>query len=231
MLPGLAPHFTTHALDLPGFGGSDRPRAYGYTVDAFAHTVAGLMDRIGISRACMIGHSLGGAVALNTAACFPERVRRVVVVDPTMYPFRLPAEARLVLAPLLGQRLFKALWRRRELARFLRRYTYGVKNLLSDEALEAYWESLDRPGGREAAYQTLVTLASLEALENIPRRVRCPVLVVWGTDDRLVPPTHGQRLADTLWDGQLELLHGVGHTPIEQAPRRVLELAVPFLGG
>src|SRR5207302_10413205 len=104
------------ALDLPGFGESDCPREYAYDSPAFARTVDEVLEKLGIAGAEVMGHSMGGGAALALAARHPERVSRLVLVSPAVYPLPLYLEHKLLMSPLgpfLWKRLlFKAAFER-----------------------------------------------------------------------------------------------------------------------
>jgi pimeloyl-ACP methyl ester carboxylesterase len=226
----LAQSFTVYAVDLPGFGESERPAHFPYTMQSFSDLVAVLLDLLGLSRVRLMGHSMGGGVALNLAGCLPERVDRVVAVDPALYPFPAPLEARIALFPVVGEVVFKRLFGRRDMQRYFRRHVYLDPTLPSEEMLQFYWERLNRPGGRHAAYQALRTLDNLASLAGVPRRVRCPVQIVWGEHDRITPLAHGWRLEQEIERSKLFTIGGSGHAPMEERPREFCDVVLPFLG-
>jgi pimeloyl-ACP methyl ester carboxylesterase len=106
VIPALAAQYEVVALDLPGFGGSGRPADL--SLDAFPRAVVGLMDRLGIERAALVGNSMGGAAAAIVAATAPARVSRLVLLDAAgfnLQPEARPAMVRVTTswaAPLLG---------------------------------------------------------------------------------------------------------------------------------
>ncbi|HKA86555.1 MAG TPA: alpha/beta fold hydrolase, partial [Haliangiales bacterium] len=87
VIPSLAGDYDVVAIDLPGFGESDRPSPseYRYDAPAFAETLIGVLDSLAIERATLVGHSMGGGVALYAAARRPERVERLVLIDALVY--------------------------------------------------------------------------------------------------------------------------------------------------
>jgi pimeloyl-ACP methyl ester carboxylesterase len=226
----LSRRYTVFTPDLPGFGESDRPRHFSYSVEAYACALAGLMDMLGLTSASLIGHSLGGAVVLALAAVNPDRVTRAVAVAPTVYPLPLPLTGRLALLPVVGEVLFKRLFTKRDLRRYFRGEVYLDPQLPTEEMLQYYWERLARPGGREAAYRVLDTLSRLEHLDDLARRVECQVLLVWGERDRLVPLAHGQRLQSELRRASLAVVAGAGHAPMEERPDTFCQHVLEHLG-
>src|SRR4051794_41000964 len=94
VLPELSRDRELIAIDLPGFGESDRPHPdkYNYDGPAFAATVSEVLERLGIARADVLGHSMGGMTGLALGARHPERVGKLVLICPTVYPLPLYPE-------------------------------------------------------------------------------------------------------------------------------------------
>ena len=229
LVPRLADRFRCIAPDLPGFGGSDKPspEAFPYTREAFAESLAGLLDALGLSRVHVCGHSMGGAISLTFAADFPERVERLTVVDAACYPMPLPLKGRLPLLPVVGPFVFKKLYRKPVFRDYFRTEVYNGRPLRHPQRVDAWYRTLDTPEGREAAYAALRrSVADLESLGPKIPRIQAPSLIVWGAEDRLVPVGLGHRLVKELPHAHLELIDGVGHAPNEEAPERLAALLV-----
>lgn len=231
VLSTLAERFAVLAVDLPGHGESDRPAHYPYTIEAFSHTVAGLLDALGIGKTAVLGHSMGGAVAAALAVANPERVSHLVGVDPYLLPIPFPLEGKVAMLPVLGELLFTKLYRKSDLYRYFRRDVYLDPALPTEETMQFYWERFNRPGGRQALYRTLQTLARMEAVEDLAARIVCPTFFVWGAEDKLVPPAHAGRLRPLL-RGHLRgvvIIPGSGHSPQEERPGPFCEAVLSFL--
>jgi pyruvate dehydrogenase E2 component (dihydrolipoamide acetyltransferase) len=177
----LAEERTVHALDLPGHGASGKDVGEG-SLAVLAGTVAGFLDALGIERAHLVGHSLGGAVVAAVAQARPDRVASLVLLAPAGYTAEADAEylrgfaaatSRRELKPLLGRLFADPSQVTRQLVDDLLRYKRldGV-----DKALTAVLGTL-LDGDRQA----LDTRAVLDGVE-------VPVTVVWGGADRILPP-------------------------------------------
>jgi pimeloyl-ACP methyl ester carboxylesterase len=232
ILPTLAAEYDVVALDLPGFGESDRPSPteYGYDAVAFGDTLIGVLDALAIERATLVGHSMGGGVALHTAARRPERVDRLVLVDPLAYPFPIPLEGKLILTPYLGEVMFRALTTRALVRHFLKRHIYFDPGLATDEWIDYLWERMNRPGGFGAATASLRFCARPDVIARNARAVRAPSLVVWGEEDRLFPATSARRLGDDLHAVDVTLIPRCGHAPQEERPDELVRMIGRFLG-
>lgn len=218
------------ALDLPGCGESDRPlpdAARDYAVPWLADRVAEVLTRLEVPQVDVVAHSFGGTVALQLAAEHPARVRKQVLADPVAFPMELPLEGKLAMLPRLGPYVFKTLYRRADLWRYLGG-VFSTPELVDETAVNVYWDRLSRDGGREAAYAMLGHLTTLAWLRHKLEDVAAQTLVVWGDRDRLMPVSEGERLVELLPDATLEIVEGCGHAVPEERPDRLLELVVAF---
>jgi pyruvate dehydrogenase E2 component (dihydrolipoamide acetyltransferase) len=180
----LAEERTVHALDLPGHGASSKDVGDG-TLAMLAETVTGFLDAVGVERAHLVGHSLGGAVSAAVAKATPDRVASLTLLAPAGYTPEVDAEylrgfaaasSRRELKPLLGRLFADPALVTRQLVDDLLRYKRldGV-----DKALSALLGTL-LDGDRQA----IDTRALLDGLD-------VPVTVVWGGADRILPPPDG----------------------------------------
>lgn len=231
VIPGLAADHDVIAIDLPGFGESDRPSAsdFRYTPTGYLETVIGVLDALGIERATLAGHSMGGGIALYTAARQPDRVERLVVVDPLIYPFTVPVEGRIAMVPYVGPSILRTLYTRSVLRRYMIRDIYLDPALASDEWVDYVWERFNRPGGVEAVHATVRMCADPGPIARVLRAVRAPSLVVWGEQDRLFPVSQARQLHADLPGSQLVIVPRCGHSPAEERPADLLRAMTAFL--
>lgn len=232
VLPALSEQFAVYAPDLPGHGESERPASYPYSLEALVRTLAGLLDSLKLPRVSVIGHSLGGSLALLLAARHGQRVGRLVLVSPQIYPAPLPVPLRLALLPMFGERVFKRLTSRRHLRELLRQNIYLDPALPTEEQLQIIWERLNRPGGRRAALLVLRSLVDhRDALVQAVPRVSCPVLLVRGDRDGLLPEADAERLCAELEQAELVRMAGAAHAAHEERPDAFSEAVLAFLRG
>jgi pimeloyl-ACP methyl ester carboxylesterase len=226
MIDPLAADRQVIAIDLPGGGESDRPDpdvADGYSLAWLAARVHDALGALGVRQCDLLAHSFGGAVAIELATAVPALVRRLVLVDPVIFPLELPLSGRMAILPRLGPVLWKQLYRRAELRRYLMR-VFSTPELLDERAVDVYWDRLGREGGREAAYAMLLQMTRLDPLGARLPRVEAPTLVVWGDRDALMPVDTGERLVEALPHAELRVVEGCGHAVPEERPDALLEL-------
>jgi pimeloyl-ACP methyl ester carboxylesterase len=219
------------ALDLPGFGESDRPppRAFRYDAVGLSDAVLGLLDVLEVPRATLVGASLGGAVSLVAAARHPDRVDGLVLVDPLVYATRMPLEAALVRVPGAGRLLFQAAATRSMIRYVMRRDIYQDASLANDDWVDYVWERVNRPGGIEAAHAAMQLAADPGQVERSTRAVRAPTLIVWGENDRLFPAHLAHRLQGEILGSEVRIIPDCGHAPGEERPEELARVLAPFL--
>ncbi len=225
----LSSEFRVIAVDFPGFGESEKPslQRYNYGVDAFADAIADLFAGLNIAQAHLLGHGVGGAVALKLAAGHPEFVKRLALIAPLAPPASNPLNFRHLLAPVLGGLLLRQLigksW-------FFRLYRERINPEISSELLDEYYEALSPPASRGALLATLRASQDTRSLIADSRRIRAPTLLLWGRDDRLFPVEQGRYLAREMPHTGLELFSS-SHAPHEQCPEEAARVLAAFFDG
>lgn len=195
----LAARFQVFVVDLVGFGRSRGP----FMLTEAAGILADWMSRLGLRRAHVVGHSMGGYIAAELAAGPDAQVDRLVLVDAAAFP--------------LG---WHPVRHTASLARAVRYMHPTFLPVLAADALRAGPRTLLR-----AARQVVGTDLGARCEE-----VRAPTLVVWGEHDRVVPLTFGQRLADCLSDAEFVVIEGAGHNPMWDRPASFNRTVLDFLG-
>jgi pimeloyl-ACP methyl ester carboxylesterase len=228
VIPALARGHDVVAVDFPNFGGSavrpDLPPA------AYPRLVSGLMDRLGLARASLVGNSLGGGMAILVAAHHPERVDHLVLIDSVGYnlaPRDRPWLLRAAAYPPLA-RLTEALPVRRAIVTLALRQVFFDDRLVTRERIDEYVGPLLRPGAVAAA-QLLLGRGDDMGLPAAVARVRAPTLVIWGRQDAWVPVEDADRFLGDIPGSRKAVLEACGHLPQEERPADVLRLLDGFL--
>lgn len=213
------------ALDLPGFGLSSKP-AGGYANDSLAGTILRAMDALGIGRAVLVGHSLGGAISVAAALAAPSRVRGLVLVDPAV------VEAAWLRGAATASETTRRTVRR-GVAEYemLRVHFAGVHDsawLAESDSDMAYLPSGD-PAYRVALQSVLREFDFAYLTPERAARLRLPILLLWGAYDPTVSVEQGRALARALPTSELQVIGRSWHRPHIERPLEVAERISGFL--
>lgn len=229
-LPELRRTHDVVALDLPGFGASDMPADLSWP--DLPRTVTGLLDRLGVARAALVGHSLGGAVVTTIASRTPERVERLVLIDSAGFNLDPAARPRLVglaASPALGA-VADHVPVRRLLVDLGLRQVFHDRTRLTPERSEEYLGPVRRREFLPAMRSLLASRQEeLRGFEGLLRQVRAPTLLLWGREDRWAPLAHAERFRAGLPSARLVVFDGCGHVPQEERPADTLRELRAFL--
>lgn len=228
VLPALAKHYTVIAPDLLGHGGSDKPRA-DYAAAAYACGLRDLLGVLDIDRVTIVGHSLGGGVAMQFAYQFPERCSRLVLVSSGGVGRDVHPLLRLASAPGAGLAL-PVLTHLPGLQALLPMLDFGPD---ARYARERYTALRDR-SARTAFLRTLRSVVDVRG-QVVTMLDRCyltrgiPTLLVWGSADRIVPAGHAKKAHAAMPGSRLEIFDGAGHFPHQTDPARFVALLNDFI--
>ncbi|MCB0412661.1 MAG: alpha/beta hydrolase [Bdellovibrionales bacterium] len=224
ILPELKHNYRVVALDLPGFGYSDKRVDLDYGLEAQSQRVLEIMDQLKIKQAFCVGSSMGGLIGLWLAHQYPERITSVLGISPPLnhrlVPFRLGWTQ--LLAGWSSRRMNSSLMRK-ILQRVLK--TYGE---LEDADVEAYLRPYQ--GDTQAIRIFIKALHTIQdaRLPKVIKNHSFPILLLHGRFDRIVPLKVSQKAVKRLASAQLEVLPGSGHHPQEDEPQLVIKAIREF---
>jgi pimeloyl-ACP methyl ester carboxylesterase len=227
LAPRLACRFQTIAFDWPGMGRSD-PWPGGVTPSHMADRLAELFEAWQSGPVTLVAMDMGGQPALAFAAKYPERVRRLVVMNSLVMwdqktSWEIDVLRRYGWNRFLLRRLPRLVFERAVRTSL----PHGVR--LPAELRRDLWESFRQPSVRNfvarmcAGYQ-----GTLPRLPEMCARIACPTLLLWGEDDRHFPPVHAERLQQLIVGARYELVPGAGHWMAWSRPEEVAERILAF---
>ncbi|MDP8921410.1 MAG: alpha/beta fold hydrolase [Chloroflexota bacterium] len=231
----LAGRFTVYAVDLLGFGKSERPAIH-YDGELYAALVQDFLDAVVRAPTAIVASSLSTAYAVSSAAGRPETVERLVLVCPTgeagISGPGLGSELayRLLRSPIQGEALFNALVSRWSIRRFLVERVFADPTRVTDALVDQHWATAHQPNARYAP------AAFLGGRLNLPLPARLaqvmqPTLLVWGREARLTPLDEATPLRRANPRAELRVIEDAGLLPHDEQADRFLEVVVPFLEG
>jgi len=231
----LAINHTVIAPDFPGHG-SSAPGGGDYSVGALASVLRDLMLTLGHERATLVGHSLGGGVAMQFTYQFPEMVERLVLVSsgglgpdvsPILRAAALPGAELFISATAgVGTRVGSIVGRGLGLV--------GLRPNADVAEVTRGYATLTDPERRKAFVATLRSVVGMEgqrvaALDKLYLADTLPVLIVWGENDPIIPVDHGREAHAQLPSSQLEIFEDTGHIPQQERPGRFIAVLERFL--
>ena len=236
VMPELAKRYTVIAPDMIGHGRSAKPRG-DYSLGAYAAGVRDLLAVLGFERGTVVGHSLGGGIAMQFSYLFPEYVERMALiasgglgreVHPLLRAATLPGSEWVL--PLLARE-----WSVRA--------GDAVRSVAAKVGIEAGpdiaefargYASLVHEGARDAFLHTMRSVIDqggqrVSALDRLYLADQMPTLIIWGDSDPVIPVSHGRRAHEIVSHSRYVELEGSGHWPMLDNPGRVTEELTSFI--
>ena len=211
------------AIDLPGHGLSDKPADPAcYSLDAQVACVLAAMDALGIERAILTGHSMGGPICARAAVLAPARVAALALLAPagfgTEWEIRiLRAGTPRLIAPLLPHLL------RRWMFTAVLDAAYGTRARITTRDVDEYWAPTQFPGFVPAMWDLLHRFEWDAGIADGFGTIACPVAILDGGRDNFVVRRWVRRYAEVLPGASLTVIPGCGHVVPEEAPQQVAE--------
>ena len=223
------------AVDVPGFGFSDRPDGP-ITLSAFAKGVLGTVDVLGETRPLhIVGNSLGGAIAMQILAHRPERVASLALINSAGFGSEVTILLRILAMPVIGPLVSRRTTR--AAAGILERACFADPALASRARIDRALAIAGKPHHGQVMLATAVELANARGIRAGWRRQLAafaalhprPTLIVWGDQDKVLPAHHLDEARRVLPHAESHLLPGIGHMPQIESPDEFAAMLLPFL--
>lgn len=219
IIPFLQKQYSVIAVDLPGFGKSEKSTSFIYSFQNYAKLMIECIHQFGYSNTHIVAHSMGGQIALNMALIAPEKINKLVLLCSSGYLKR--AKKFLILTSYLPyfDKFVHYHIQRKGIKHHLRNVFFD-QTLINDELIQEFGKPLNDKG----FYKALIRLLRHREGDLLPKQLRdihVPTLLIWGEEDRVVPVEVGQRLVSDLPDAQLITYEKTGHLITEERPELV----------
>ncbi len=223
--------FHVIAVDLIGYGFSEKPAWFDYTIASQSRMLLRFMNRLGIGKATIVGSSYGGAVSSWFALDYPERVEKLVLVgsvinddpkkgSPVLKLANLPGVGEVITPFLVDSRVFLKY-----------RMQHAIDSTNHDIITEERIDSVLRPIKSADGHNSLLTTSrnwNANRIEEDAHLINNPTLLIWGDNDTVIPKKTGEKLYDLILNSRLVIFNDCGHIPAEEKPDLFTELVVEF---
>ena len=219
--PALAKNYRLLSLDLPGHGFSGELNNPSF--DELIGAAVEVLAARGLESATWMGNSLGGGIAWRAALHYPEKVERLILLDPSGAPRHNPSKSNIgfkVLKSPVGRFLGRNITPRVLIERSLAG-TVVDQGWVSEQLIDRYWELLRLPGNR----QSLANLATMPRTNSDWLRIgdiQQPTLIIWGEQDQITPTANAPIFQQAMQKATLKIYPDVGHLPMIEVPQRLV---------
>jgi pimeloyl-ACP methyl ester carboxylesterase len=232
-IAALAQGRRVYALDLIGFGRSDKPQAM-FSIPYFTEFVKEFMIVQDVDKAALIGESMGGAIVLQFALQYPNQVEKMVLADSAGLGKEVSMYLRMGSLPILGELFARP--SRKGSARLDRQIFYN-QDLITDHRIEKGYEMSSLPGAQRCLLSALRSMCNIWGAKSDVYRpildrleeIRVPTLIIWGAQDRLLPVAYAHLAAKRLPNARLHIFDPCGHVPNIERAQEYNALVIDFL--
>ena len=227
----LAEKFKVYAIDLWGWGYSERLKETEYSFERYGKQIAGFMDALNIKKATLAGHSMGGGISVWVAAHYPERVDRLILVNPAAIPYPMTTISKIYQLPFVGE-FVNAIPGEALMKNNIRTMRFYDRNKVTEEYCKEVLQPLCIKGsyaGTMFILRNVLKEPYVEQEADLLAKMTIPTLIIHGREDKAIPLDRSKRLND-LWKGsKLVIFDKAGHSPHEEYPEKFNSLALGFL--
>lgn len=227
----LSKKFKVYAIDLWGWGYSERLTEDAYSFELYSAQVIGFMNSLNIRKASLVGQSMGGGISVYTAAHNPERIDKLILVDPAVIPYPASLTSRIYTLPFVGEFL-NALPGDALMKNNIKNIWFYDKSKVTDEYANEVIFPMNIKGSSVGAMFVLRKVLEAPLVEKeaqILARMNIPILIVHGREDRAVPLERSETLHRLWKTSELVVFDKAAHSPHEEYPEKFNQLAVEFL--
>jgi len=220
----LSSNFHSMAIDLPGFGESDKPANLDYTVDQFRELIVSFLKETFSpnDKTTVVGHSLGGYIASEIAIQNHDLVKQLVLVDSSGM-LNQPT-------PILNEYLKAAMDPSEENVKKVFEKMVADPSRVPSQLVKGFIRRINLPNAKNAFRLTLANSANTQiGLKRLAQISGIPTLVLWGSHDMVIPLEHSKIFTDNIDDSRLEIIDDAGHAPFAEKPDQVSEILKNFL--
>ncbi|TWE08645.1 pimeloyl-ACP methyl ester carboxylesterase [Neobacillus bataviensis] len=221
IIPLLQKKFSIIAVDLPGFGKSEKSTSFVYSFENYAKLMIECIHKFGFANTHIVAHSMGGQIALNMARIAPDKINKLILLSSSGYLKR--SKKLLIISSYLPffEKVIHYYIGRKDVKYHLGNVFFN-QSLINDELVREF----GRPLAEKGFYKALIRLIRHREGDLLPKQlqdIQVPTLLIWGEEDRVVPVEVGKQLVQDLPDAKLITYEKTGHLITEERPELVFK--------
>ena len=217
-------------MDLPAFGLTGPNKNADYSIKSYTNFLYQFLSKIKVDKFHLIGNSLGGNIAWNYAAEYPEKIEKLILVDASGLPTNKPQPwiFKLAKTPIINSMFLYIT--PKFIVRKNMEQVYADKEKISNSLITRYYKMALRVGNREAFIDRAKIDFKLGAKANLEKlkSIQTSTLLIWGAKDNWIPLDNGKRMDSIMQNSKLEVLENSGHVPMEENPEESLTFLKAF---
>ncbi len=230
----LAENYQTYALDLLGYGKSDKPAKSDYTLSTQAEVVAGFIDELGLEKPVIACHDQGGGVGQVFACRYPEKLSAFIIMNGVCYDYwpvvEVKAMARILKLGMMASIVYRMDFLLDMFLAVAMRQGAWHRNVFTDDIIREYLNPWQGREGKRALIRVAAGPTERETLSLDLSTIRVPSLIIWAEQDAFLPMEAAERLKkDFGGPAQLKTIPDCGHFLQEENPQEVARLMMTFL--
>jgi pimeloyl-ACP methyl ester carboxylesterase len=227
----LTKNYRVIRMDLPAFGLTGANVSGDYSIQYYTQFLHQFLSKMNVDKFYLAGNSLGGNIAWNYTADYPEKVKKLVLVDASGLPTNKeqPAIFKMAKTPIISS-LFLYVTPRFFIKKNMKE-VYADDAKVTEELITRYHEMALRTGNRQAFIDRAKTDFNLEGKTNFEKlnSIKTETLLIWGAEDNWIPLDNGKRMQTALTNSKLVVIENSGHVPMEENPSESLAFFLSFI--
>ena len=220
VIPHLSKKYHVIALDLIGYGFSDKP-SVDYTPAFFSQFIFDFLNTLGITKTSMIGSSLGGQIVTECAITQSKIIEKIVLVSPSGIMKQS--------TPTFDAYTLAALYPTQDGTKTAFQMMAGEHKEIDSDTVDGFIQRMTLPNAKMAFMSTILGIRNAGSLSERLGKISVPTLIVWGKQDTLIPITYSKDFVSSIKNCQFVEMESSGHTPYVEEPKKFSEIVFKFL--
>lgn len=226
MMAILAKKYSVYALDLKGFGNSDKPLDGDYSIKSMSTLIINFMDKLQIQKAILVCHSFAGKIGIFTIVKHPKRILGLVLLGCAIGEFKIWESFKIMQNKNIGEKIINS-YNEKNVRLILERLhdkTYEI----SDKDIEENIKIKGNIARINAFLEYFIDFMKEDNYFKYLDNIDIPTLIIWGLNDNFISVEHGEMISKKIKNSKLETLENCGHSISEDQPKRVSELIIEY---